>query len=84
MGRLFTREARGRIGRMLIAASLAGVAGAWPYAWLLARWEGWELGSRLLGTALLYGGIAGVYLVTAELLGLAETRRLVRRLVRRG
>lgn len=75
LGPLLTPDQRAWTRRTVLAAALAALAGAWPYLWLLERWAGWALPSRLAGTALLYGGVAAVYLAAARLLGVRRRAR---------
>jgi putative peptidoglycan lipid II flippase len=84
LGSILTRGARSRVWRMGLAAALAGLAGALPYAWLLDRWEAWGLGSRIGWTAALYAGIALVYFAVGRGLGAVEAGRLARGLGLRG
>ena len=84
MGSILVPAVRSAIGRMGLAAALAGLAGALPYVWLLGRWEGWALAPRLGWTAAVYAGIALVYFAVARALGVGETGRLARRIGVRG
>ncbi|HET9581774.1 MAG TPA: murein biosynthesis integral membrane protein MurJ [Gemmatimonadota bacterium] len=82
MGSVLTREAGSALWRMGLAAALAGLAGVFPYLWLLGRWEVWGLGLRIGGTAALYGAVALVYFGAAWGLGIrmpGPLRRVGRR-----
>lgn len=85
MGRLLGPGGASDAARMAGAAVAAGAVAAAPYAWLLARWDGWGLAVRLVAALLLYAGIAVVYLGTARALGVDEPGRAWRRIrARRG
>jgi putative peptidoglycan lipid II flippase len=79
MGSILTPTARSHAWRMGLAAALAGLAGALPYLWILGRWDGWGIGTRIGWTAAVYAGVAVVYFAVAWALGVGETGRLARR-----
>ena len=72
LGRLWQESVAADTVRMLAAALVAGALAALPYAWLSDRWPDWETAGRLLGAALLYGGIGTAYLAVAGALGVDE------------
>ncbi len=78
-GSVLTPGARSRGWLMALATLLAGAAGAFPYLWLLGRWEGWSLGPRIGWTVAVYGAIALVYLAAARALGIEDAFRVARR-----
>lgn len=79
MGAVLTPAGRTGGWRMALAAALAAGAGALPYIWLLGRWDGWGLGSRIGGTAALYGGVALIYFAASRGLGSGPAPRLAGR-----
>ncbi|HET6340926.1 MAG TPA: murein biosynthesis integral membrane protein MurJ [Gemmatimonadota bacterium] len=72
LGSILTPTARSRARRMGLAAALAGLAGVFPYLWLLGRWEGWGLGTRIGWTAAVYAGVAVAYFAVARALGVGR------------
>jgi len=72
LGRILEAGTRRAVAKIVIAAGIAGVLAAWPYLEVLERWPAWGGVQRLVATAGLYGGVAGVYVAVAVWLGVRE------------